>query len=396
MARLGRWIAGGLLVVLVAAVVGWRLAAPAAPDAFYRKALPAAAKPGDLLAAEPFTRNVPSGARAWRILYATTRADGSPAAASGVVMARAGLGEAAGVVAWAHGTTGIVAGCAPSVLPNAFGYVPALPALLAENWVYVATDYAGLGTEGGHAYLVGEDAARGVLDAVRAARRLPEAPKAARVVVWGHSQGGGSALWTALRASHAPDVALVGAAALAPAGDLPGLLAAVRDTAFGRIISAYALVAYARVYPDVGFSDYAMPGVGWLIRDMASRCIVGWPTLASIVQSHLIAPFGVFARDPAAGALGRRMVENTPRGAFPIPLFVAQGDADDLVPPSVQRRYVSGLCEAGATIRYRAYAGRDHLSLVMPGSPLDSDLLAWTRGRFAAVAAPNDCPIPAR
>jgi acetyl esterase/lipase len=396
MGRIGKWLAVFLLALLAAAAAIRAFAAPDAPDAFYRQPRPAAAKPGDLIASEAFARAVPAGARAMRILYATTRADGSPATASAIVMARAGLTQAKGVVAWAHGTSGIVAGCAPSVMADPFGYVPALAELLAQDWVYVATDYVGLGTQGGHAYLVGEEAARGVLDSVRAARRLAAFPSAERVVVWGHSQGGGSALWTAMRAAYAPDVSLAGAAALAPAGDLTTLLAGVRDTLFGRIVAAYALAAYARTYPDVSLAETVPTGAGWLVRDIAARCIVGWPTLVSVAQSLLVAPLGVLRGDPSEGALGRRMAQNTPRGPFPVPLLIAQGEADDLVLPAVQRGYASAVCASGATMAYRSYTGLDHLTLVAPASPLTRDLIAWTRARFEGAPAPGDCPIAAR
>ena len=62
-------------------------------------------------------------------------------------------------IGWAHGTKGIARGCAPSV-EGPFVDVPAVPELIAAGWAYVATDYVGLGTDGGHAYLVGDDAAR--------------------------------------------------------------------------------------------------------------------------------------------------------------------------------------------------------------------------------------------
>jgi pimeloyl-ACP methyl ester carboxylesterase len=397
MPRIFPWLGASVAALLVAAAAASRLAAPAEPDAFYRQPAGPAAQPGDVVAVAPFSRGVPEGATAMRVLYATTRADGSPATASAIVMTRSGLAQARGTIAWAHGTTGIAAGCAPSVMSDAFANVPAVRELLAEDWVYVATDYAGLGTAGGHAYLVGEEAARGVLDAVRASRRIGGFPTAPRVVVWGHSQGGGSSLWTAMRAGdYAPDVGLAGAAALAPASDLPALFTAAKDTLFGRIVSAYAIVAYGRTYPDVRPEDHLRGGVGWLVRDMAGRCVGEWPTLVSALQSALLSFVGMMATEPTAGALGTRLRENTPRGPFPVPLMIAQGEADDLVLPSIQRRYAVDACAGGATLRYVSYPGRDHLSLVAKDSPLTSDLITWTRARLEGAPAPGGCPSPTR
>src|SRR5689334_16688439 len=113
--RILRWTL--LLAVIAAAVITvlWTASRPAQPDAFYD---PPAEKPGDpgaLLRSEPYSKDVPAGARGWRILYTTKRGN-SPAAASAVVVTSTQATSAARpVIAWAHGTTGIVPGCAPSV-----------------------------------------------------------------------------------------------------------------------------------------------------------------------------------------------------------------------------------------------------------------------------------------
>jgi hypothetical protein len=52
------------------------------PTAFYTPPASVPAEPGVLLRSEPFTRDVPSDAQAWLILYTTTRAAGVPAVAS--------------------------------------------------------------------------------------------------------------------------------------------------------------------------------------------------------------------------------------------------------------------------------------------------------------------------
>src|SRR5690606_18272630 len=154
----------------------------------------ASGAPGTLLAVEPYFRDVPEAADAWRILYTTTRIDDTQAVASAVVMAPKGALGPLDASGWAHGTKGVAPGCAPSV-EWPFADVPAVDDLLAEGWAYVATDYVGLGTKGGHAYLVGEDAARAVMDSLRAAQAMEAVEIGARSVVWGHSQGGNSALW---------------------------------------------------------------------------------------------------------------------------------------------------------------------------------------------------------
>lgn len=390
--RIVRWTL--LLAVIAAAAITalWTASRPTQPDAFYVPPEPTQGDPGALLRSEPYTKELPAGARGWRILY-TTRRGNSPAVASAVVVTSMQTTSAARpVIAWAHGTTGIVPGCAPSVTAP-FANVPAMDKLVAENWVYVATDYPGLGTSGGHAYLVGEDAARAVLDAIRAARRIEGLSLDNRAVVWGHSQGGNSALWTGIRADdYAPDVNIAGIAALAPASDLPSLFKASQSTMFGKIVSSYLMTSYATVYPDIDTKAYVSARMRPFVGDIAARCVGGWPTMVSAMETKLLPSAGIFTRDPVSGPLGDRLRQNTPATGIVAPVLIAQGGDDDLVPPSLQYRYVAARCAAGQPIDYRLYRGRDHVSLVAANAALDADLVAWTRDRFAGVPDTPNCP----
>jgi hypothetical protein len=67
----------------------------------------------------------------------------------------------------------------------------------------------------------------------------------------------------------------------------------------------------------------------------------------------------------------------------------AQGaGGDELAPPSIQERFVAARCRAGQVLEYVRYAGRDHLTLVAPDSPLVRGLLDWTRAQFEGAPAP--------
>lgn len=381
----GGWF-GMLLAVLLA--IGWSASRPDRPDEFYRAA--PAGPPGTVLRVERFTRDVPTGARGWRVLYVTTDGADRPAVASAIVLAPLPPGPHSTVL-WTHGTTGIVSGCAPSLLSQPFANVPALAPALARGWVFIAPDYVGLGTQGPHGYLIGAAEARPSLDAVRAARQLSALSLRPAVVVWGHSQGGHAALWTAeLAPSYAPDVRIAGVAAMAPATDLPPMLARIQATPVGGIMSAYVLHAYAAAYPDVRIEDYVRPIKRMLVADMAGRCLDGGRALASVASSLAIggAPF---ATDPTTGPLGRRLAENVPRGRIDAPVLIAQGEADELVAPDLQAAYARQRCAAGQAIAYRRYPGADHLSLVAPGAALEADLLEWTAERFAGRSAESTC-----
>jgi acetyl esterase/lipase len=389
LARILRLLLMLAVIGAIALAVVWWQARPAAPDAFYDPPPKGSREPGALLRSEPFSKTLPAGTKGWRILYATTGPDNAPAVASAVVLVPEPAANGPHpVIAWAHGTTGMARGCAPSVLDHPFANVPAMDKIAAENWVYVATDYVGLAAPGHHAYMVGDQAARAVLDSVRAARRLQGVALDNRVVVWGHSQGGNSALWTGVRAAdYAPDVNVVGVAAQAPASDLKLLVAASKSGLFGKIVSAYIVHAYAAAYPDVDVGAYTTWRTRWLAGDIASRCV----SLFSALETKLLPEYGIFGKDPTGGPLGARLEQNTPQRPIPAPLFIAQGETDDLVLPQIQAKYVASRCAAGQAVEYKTYAGRDHISLVALDSPLGADLVAWTRDRFAGKPAPSNC-----
>lgn len=387
-----------VLAVLVAAAVLalHRWAAPPAPDAFYTFADAGTLPPrGTLLRSEPFTRDMPKNAVAYRILYSTARTDGTIVPASALVVVPAGSGAEPAkqhdVIAWAHGTTGIVAGCAPTLFARQFHEMPDLPKVLDEGWAIVAADYVGLGTAGGHAYLVGEQTALAVADALRAARQIESVSLSARYVTWGISQGGHTALWMGQRgAALAPELTQLGTAALAPASDLTALVRDSRTSHFGKLVSALAVASYAKAYPDMDVESYVKPWTRFLVNDIASRCFGDKRTLFSLAAAFLL-PADLFAKDPLSGPMAEHLSQNTPRGPFPLPVLVAQGTADSLVLPSIQATYVKARCAEGAAIDYRSFEGLTHITLTGAGSPLIPVLLQWSRDRFDGKPATPNC-----
>ena len=388
MRRVLKWL---LITAVLLVGVAWWVSRVSPPGPFYEPPASVPATPGALLREEPFERFVPADARGWRILYTTTHADGTPAVDSAVVLApRTPSPVPQPVLAWAHGTSGIVPGCAPSILNlDPARYTPAWTMAPAEGWILVEPDYPGLGTGGIHEYLIGEAEARTTLDAVRAARQIRGLSVADRTVVWGHSQGGHAAMWTGIVApAYAPDVPIAGVAGLAPATDLPALFDAIHRTVGGRVLTALAFASYARAYPDVRFEDEVRAVARPIARDIASRCT--YPGVFSQLEALALGD-SILNGSPASGAFGRRLAENRPDRPIAAPLFVAQAMADDTITPALQDAYVARRCAAGQALTYARYGERDHMGLVAPDSPLRGDLLQWTRDRFAGTPAPTGC-----
>jgi alpha-beta hydrolase superfamily lysophospholipase len=354
------------------------------PDGFYAAPAHPPAGHGVLVRSAPFTRNVPGGARAWRILYTTTRGDGTAITASALVVAATQApGTPRPVVVWAHGATGVARDCAPSLDadPVETGSIPDLAPALAAGWVVIAPDYPGLGTPGPHPFLIGPGEARSVLDAVLAARGLSGLALAPQTLIWGHSQGGNAALWSGIIApAYAPAVQLKGVAALAPGTEVPELAAHWGD----EIYAAYLIEAYSETYPDVRFDAYVRPAARVVAREQAARCLDD-PKIYLSGLSALQLGRDIWKTSPGTGPLGDRLRQNIPDQPIGVPVLIAQGDDDTTVPPRIQDEYVRRECATGTTVDYRVLPGKDHIGV------LTEDLMPWSSDRLAGKPAPSTC-----
>ncbi|WP_082305317.1 lipase family protein [Leucobacter japonicus] len=400
--RWARTIASGIaLVASVALALGSGFVLGGvpmpAPDEFY--AAPAAAQvpdaPGQLIRSEPLTTGVAAGAEAWKILYTTTHPDGSPAISSGTVIAPADrTGEALPLLSIAHGTSGVVAACAPSLSATPFsdGAGAALTEMVTQHgWAAVTSDYIGLGTAGTHPYLVGEAEARNVLDASRAAQQLSGLALSTDTVVWGHSQGGQGALWTGQEAaSYAPELTVKGIAAFAPAANLYGLADADKNDPAGKTVSAYIATTWNDVFPELDLEQHLTPGSAGGVEKIRELCFSGHDGLAAILLGTQV-PNQIFPDSALAGPFGDLLKQQTPDGPFPAPVLVAQGLADPLVKPQLQLDYVEGRCAAGVALDYRTYPGLNHGTLVAEDSPLTPQLVQWTLDRWDDKPATPNC-----
>jgi len=362
-----------------------------ARDAFYDP--PAdIPSPGVLVRAERLNgRKIPEGTSAWRILYATTFGNGTPAWAVATVLVpdKPATGARA-VIMFFNGTAGLAQKCQPSLLEQPFQIgIPALREALDAGWVIVATDYSTAGSaDSPHEYLIGEGEARAGLDSVRAARQMKELTlDRERTVVWGYSQGGHSALWAGgVAPRYAPDVKLMGVAALAPATDIRKLMKF--EDAFGNAWDNWWLTSvYSSFYSDVKLEELIDPRALDGVRRVAKLCVLDPTPIAEEIGKFNGSPP---LADLTRGALGKRMDENVPTASIASPLLVAQGLSDESVIPSVVDGYVWDRCAAGQSMDYWIVPGATHGSLVL-GSTIYLPLMEWTRERFTGKPQLKGC-----
>ena len=353
---------------------------------------PAAAQPSQYLISAAPMQDTPPGVQAWRVQYWTSNGSGQRFAVTGIVAApmEAIPPRPRRVIAWTHGAWGVAEKCAPSLSPNFFEYSAGMDAV-RSGYVVVAPDYIGLGSPTMHPFLVGPDTANAVLDAVRAAREIPGAAAGSSFAVWGESQGGHAALWTATAArSYAPDLTLVGTAAAAPPTDLAANLREGSDKNARALLLSFALHSWSTLYnfPLDGVANRTNQGI--INRLAQNNCvalnkkpklgtILGILTIARATRSKDIAriePFGSFARansvDPAR---------------VPGPLLIAQSGKDTIVAPAVTRKFAKAACKRGTPTRWIALTGGHGTS----AKDSAQETIGWITARFDGNPAPNDC-----
>lgn len=355
-------------------------------------ALPASAQQaGRLISAEPIV-DTPAGVQAWRVRYWTTNQYGQPLAVTGIVAAprEAVPPRPRRVIAWTHGAWGVAEKCAPSLSPNFFEVTAGIDAV-RSGYVVVAPDYIGLANPTMHPILVGPDTANSVLDAVRATREISGAAAGSNFAVWGESQGGHAALWTAMSArSYAPDLNLVATAAAAPPTDLAANLRDGSDKNARALLLSFTLHSWSTLY---GFS---MDGItnranqGIIHRLAENNCIslekkpkfgmiLGVLTIARATKNKDIAriePWGSFARANSADA-----------ARVPGPLLIAQSSKDTIIAPAVTRKFAKAVCRRGTALRWIDMTG-GHVDAARDSA---SETISWITSRFDGKPPPNDC-----
>lgn len=337
--------------------------------------------------------DAPPGARGWNIIYVSEGASGGLQYVSGeIYVPRAPARAERPIVIWATGTYGFQDSCAPSrnglyrVNNLRYSRVPGIDQLLASGYVVVLSDYQGGGTPGATEYLQGDGQAMASLDLARAARNLPFTNAGTQIGVYGFSQGGQTALWTAhVAPEYAPEFDIVGIAPIAPASR--HLYLSFYDLDIpensGYFISRMAGLQVG--HPDLRLRDILTEAGLELLTAQSWGCyeIFG----AGIALDE---PYAKPAALEPGTPWRQRLEENDEFLPFPddIPVLMIQGDEDIDVPVELTREVNADLCEQGSQLEYIEMPGLDHVEVFNPSAYL---VPAWFADRFAGMPAKNDC-----
>lgn len=404
-ARRGRRRTAALALVAAATLAGCQLPTPG-DDAFYQP--PAPLPPGtsgsiirardSVFTLDPFGYSPVAGTRAWQILYKSTDARNQTVAISGMVIVPTAPWTGTGqrpLVSWGVGTRGVGDDCAPSyTLANGADYEGGfINSAIGRGFAVVVTDYQGLGTPGGHTYMVGKAQGRAVLDAARAAIRLPGTGLDANtpVGVMGYSQGGASAGWAAeLAATYAPELKLKGVAA----GGVPADLQAVAAGLDGGPFVSFALMTalgYDDAYPELDLASYLNASGQQLVQQADDVCLVSVDGFSTLLGTAFHRLSDYTTTSPLANATWQaRLNENKLGSTKPtVPVYQYHGLIDEIVPFPQAAALHDSWCAKGANITWDVQPLSEHLLGLVGGA---DSALNFLSARFAGTPVTGNCP----
>jgi pimeloyl-ACP methyl ester carboxylesterase len=294
------------------------------------------------------------------------------------------------VLAWSHGTLGVADICAPSFTGHSERDKNYLNKWLAEGYAIVATDYEGLGTPGGHAYLHCRSEANSNIDAVRAARQL-EFALSDRWMVMGQSQGGQGALCTGAYVNERePELDFRGTLATAPAVNWKQRFGVGTPDEPSPFVGMSLLLARGFEVYEPGFksSEAFTEATMAMMPYTDTACVgeligMGMKANLTMGESLKIVPFGDI---PGAASGAEKM--DVPVEGWSTPVYIAQGTADTLVRFIDVKNFGADLCAKGVSVTLDVYQGLEH------SGPMNTGFEAfkgWVASRFGDLPAPGNC-----
>ena len=393
-------VAVGLTLLVTSTAVSVGTAAASASDipappglpAFYSVPQPLpSGPPGTLIKSEVLPDPGLVGATLYRVMYTSTGPKGSAVPVTGMVAVPDGTPPAGGwpVVSWGHGTNGMADICAPSL--SGSSQIPEVNQLVAAGYAVTASDYQGEGTPGLMPYIVGRSAARDTVNIVLAAHALPGVSLSSSYVVWGHSEGGQTAMFSLYGKRYAPHLDLRGVVAGAPPSQFQFIYNFLVTSPFDYYLlmvagsynsyygNARAPLGKILTPPAVALVPQLDRGCSSYVQGVVNAAVAATPdkSLSDLVPqnpftvprwAHLLA-----ANDP--GTLTRKT---------PVPLLIIQGGNDEQIPVVSTQLLASHLCSIGQHTERWVYSGQSHAGVIGPSFP---DMLHWINDRFTTKSA---------
>jgi pimeloyl-ACP methyl ester carboxylesterase len=257
-------------------------------------------------------------------------------------------------------------------------YGPSFGLWIGLHYAVVATDYAGLGSDGRNAVMDMTSNANDVINAVKAGHSAVPS-LGAKWVALGDSEGAPAVVALDEMENENRDPNYLGSVALSGVADMKDVYERLaKGNERGELVLlAYAIKTVSKEFdPAAMLSTKGMSAYDQLSRSCASPAHssdellkLGWENPAPIQQ--------LFSRN----RVGERRAAT--------PLLVISGESDPIFPIDVVISTVGRLCKQGDRVLFDKYPNLDRLRV--PGESI-TEQTSWIRDRFAGKAAPENCP----
>ena len=420
--------------VLVAATILAPLAHADPPDPpgdqyteFYTPPNPIPGEPGDVIRHEPSKLVYePSGqlgayvADGTRIMYRSRGPLGQPTAVTGTYFEPYNAWPGQGprpLIAFATGPYGMGDQCAPSRLFNqglhfssgldiTVGYEELFVAtMVARGFAVVVTDYDGLGTGRPQPFLNRLSQGQVLIDAARAAMRLPgtSLDPHGPVAFWGWNQGGAASASAAeLAPQYGPELNVVGAWAGAPPADQTLLPPFVDGNLMAGTLG-YALNGLIAAYPQAANQLHAIlsPYGEDLLNKTRNQCIV--ETALTYAFHHMDEYFNIPSSQVFTGSIFKAVLGLQRIGTLKpkVPVFIESNRWDPLMPWGGARQLALDWCAKGADVQFwtnyqHPFMNKLDINDLLPYYVDGERGMQWIADRFNGLpTTPNCDSIPA-
>ena len=329
-----------------------------------------------------------------RVVYRSTNGDtGAQTEVSGTVLTPQGEPPSGGwpIIALAHGTTGVLEQCAPSLSRDLWGLSDPVLKYVELGYAVALADYQGLGADGVHPYMDAKTAGLNVIDSVRALRHTFPGTSA-RWLAFGGSQGGGAA-WAAdeQASTYAPELELVGAVANSPSADLTGIVAEAQQgtlSADQMQVFLNLVESVARLHTDVDRGDFRSgPAVNYWVPLLS--CNPDTVAYRNAEKARLKAD-DFAPHTPEAASRLREILAKwaLPQRALSAPLSVVYGADDTFIDAEWTTDAIARQCALGGVVNWDLQPNKGH------GDVDITQQYVWLADRFAGKPALNECPRP--
>ncbi|WP_067701660.1 lipase family protein [Nocardia jejuensis] len=344
---------------------------------FDEAAVGAGDTPGRILSAEPMTARLLPGlrhpARAWRISYVSTLANGEPTQVTGTVLVPREPWRGPGsrpLIGYAVGTQGLADKVAAASWQLRFGVEYEslfIASALRRGWALAITDYPGLGNPGTHPYVMGRSLGPAVLDSMRAARRLsgagldPHGP----LGIYGYSEGGCAAGWALqLQPSYAPDLEIAGGVVGSAPSDLSDMINFLDGSPYAFLLF-YGVIGLDAAYPELDVLQYLKPQ-GRALAAVFRRTHAGFAALVGIgLGAFVPKQVSTYCSTPPfeVPEVKARLLENRLGGIAPAaPVLVAGGTAEQIIPYPQAVKLAQDWTALGVDVTMHSMKGREHIT----------------------------------